>query len=661
MIKFKITVLGLVLLSCVIPVLSLCQTGKNSDDLSLNFEGRDIDISPYFKDFPYSQFSLSKDGDKMMFFKAGDTSTKLQWIDVESHTNISGAEDVTNLNFSKRNCWSPKYNATDGFVYWIGDENNEEIINIYRTLPGSNRVEKLTDVPYIYAWNFNNNGTKIAYVARLGQNEKRLDELRILNLETLTDSTVFTDNPDYRFTWGNISWQPDELGIGLLALKNADRTYTNVVYIDFETKKMSVLTEAAKKASISGCKVIEDWQNKNFFYFLSDQDGYSNLYKYDLTDKSVQQITFSKIDIDDVGITLVDGRSHLLAYQKNPIKTIVSLLNPATGKLVWKKEFPLNLELGAITGNHSRNIVTSVDIIFQLLELNIGKTGTTSKVLMDVPADIKAKLVNATVERLEIPTFDIDSLTGKTRVLHAYLYKPLRPLPKERRLIMIESFYGGENRYDRDYQIFAQAGIYILSPSPRGSSGFGRDFAALNDKDLGGNEILDIIYAAQYISEKLDVPPARVGVFGMSHGGYATMRLMTFPGQVNNHKANFPFGFGIETAGFSDIIYQHNTSNIPDWTFLEAGDPKKDSLKLADRSPINHVKDISGPLLLIHGSNDNRVDIEGSRRMALKLKEKNKPYTFVEFPGLGHGIKGIENSKKFYSACFTFLENKVLK
>jgi dipeptidyl aminopeptidase/acylaminoacyl peptidase len=47
--------------------------------------------------------------------------------------------------------------------------------------------------------------------------------------------------------------------------------------------------------------------------------------------------------------------------------------------------------------------------------------------------------------------------------------------------------------------------MYVLSPSPRGTSGFGRDFAALNDRDLGGNEIIDIIYCAQYISEKLGV------------------------------------------------------------------------------------------------------------------------------------------------------------
>jgi len=217
------------------------------------------------------------------------------------------------------------------------------------------------------------------------------------------------------------------------------------------------------------------------------------------------------------------------------------------------------------------------------------------------------------------------------------------------------------SRYNNEYQILNQAGIYVLSPAPRGSSGFGRDFAALNDKDLGGNEIIDIICTAKYISDKLDIPAERIGVFGMSHGGYATMRLMTFPGEVNGNIASFPFGFGVETAGFSDIILQHNTSNIPDWTFLEAGDPATDSLKLADRSPINHAEKITGPLLLIHGDHDNRVNVEGSRMMARKLEELGKPYVYVEFPGLGHGIKGTDNNKKYYSALFDFIENKVLK
>lgn len=65
---------------------------------------------------------------------------------------------------------------------------------------------------------------------------------------------------------------------------------------------------------------------------------------------------------------------------------------------------------------------------------------------MDIPRDdLKEKLVHSTVERLEIPTFDVDSLTGK--ILHAYLSKPKNPLPENKSLLMVESFYGGENRY----------------------------------------------------------------------------------------------------------------------------------------------------------------------------------------------------------------------
>lgn len=216
-----------------------------------------------------------------------------------------------------------------------------------------------------------------------------------------------------------------------------------------------------------------------------------------------------------------------------------------------------------------------------------------------------------------------------------------------------------DNRYDQEYQIYGKAGIYVLSASPRGSAGFGRDFAALNDKDLGGNEIIDIIECAKYISEKLNIPAERVGCFGVSHGGYATMRLLTFPGEVNGHKASFPFGFGVETAGFCDIIYQHTHSNIPDWTELEAGNPITDKAKIVDRSPLFHAEKLTGPLLLVHGNHDNRVDIEGSRLMDRMLVHLGLPHRYLEFEGLGHGVKGKDNNYRFYHECFRFIEEVI--
>lgn len=628
---------------------------QKASDLVLKFLGRNVDIAPFFEDFPYSQFSLSDDGQKLFFFKTSNQN-KLQWLDITKENDLSKATDVVDLDFSKRNCWQPVYNEKDGNVYWIGDENNEEIINIYRSNLLSPKPEKLTSVPYIYAWDFNPDKTKIAYVARLAQNEKRLDELRILDLKTGTDELVCQDKPDFRYTWGDVSWQPDGKGLMLLALKDADRTYANIIYIDTETKQTTVLTDPSKPGSYAGTSVMDKWISGDECFFFSDQDGYKNLYRFDRRTMKANQVTHFTSDIEDARFVTIKNEKYLFVLQSNPIETSLMLMDIKTGKMLYKQSSDLSLSIGAVQGDQVSLLANSTSVVFRIVKAEVGKKSMKLSVVFDLPETLKDKLVHSDVERLSIPTFDVDPATGKTRMLHAYLYKPKNPLPKGKELVMIESFYGGENRYNTEYEIFNAAGITVLSPSPRGSAGFGRDFAAMNDKDLGGNEIIDIIYCADYISKKLDIPAERIGVFGMSHGGYATMRLVTFPGEVNGNKASFKFGFGIETAGFCDIIYQHMHSNIPDWTTLEAGDPVKDAARLIDRSPLYHAEKLTGPLLLLHGNHDNRVDIEGSRLLDRKLTHLNLPHRYVEFEGLGHGIKGVDNNRKFYYECFRFLD-----
>jgi dipeptidyl aminopeptidase/acylaminoacyl peptidase len=276
---------------------------------------------------------------------------------------------------------------------------------------------------------------------------------------------------------------------------------------------------------------------------------------------------------------------------------------------------------------------------------------------LQTPQELLDKIVHAKVEKVEYPTFDIDEKTGKQRMLHGYLFIPDNPLPKDQQICLVHSFYGGGNYYLSRSHILGEAGIYIFSPSPRGSSGFGKDFEALNDKDLGGNEIIDIIYAGKYISEKLGIPPQRIGVFGGSHGGYAVMRLLTFPGEINGNKASFDWGFGMSHAGFSDIISFYDFCNIPDWVILEAGDPATEAEKLNDRSPIYHADKMKGKLLLTHGENDSRVPIEGSQRFADSLKKYGKDVKFVIFEGQGHSNKGLQNNLKFYKTWFDFLDD----
>jgi dipeptidyl aminopeptidase/acylaminoacyl peptidase len=80
---------------------------------------------------------------------------------------------------------------------------------------------------------------------------------------------------------------------------------------------------------------------------------------------------------------------------------------------------------------------------------------------------------------------------------------------------------------------------------------------------------------------------------------------------------------------------------------------------MQDRSPLNHTDLLKSPILLTHGSNDNRVGVSESRQFVEAAETLGKPVTYVEFEGQGHGISGLGNLVTFYQARFNFLQDVV--
>jgi dipeptidyl aminopeptidase/acylaminoacyl peptidase len=258
---------------------------------------------------------------------------------------------------------------------------------------------------------------------------------------------------------------------------------------------------------------------------------------------------------------------------------------------------------------------------------------------------------------VKIPTFDRDPETGETRRLHAFVLEPREPAPESQRRALVRAFYGGDNRYDVYDQILCAAGLTVISAAVRGSAGFGKIFAGLNDRDLGGNEIVDLFQIARWTESEFGFPAARIGVYGRSHGGYATMRALTFPAETNGGGEPYRFGFGLAEAGFSDILAFHEHTNIPDWVVLESGDPAvpADKARMAERSPINHVERLAVPLFLLHGANDWRVPVDGSREFAHKAETLGKSVTYVEVEGQGHHVEGLERIVAAWQSRLDFL------
>ena len=629
---------------------------SRKEDGNVDFLGRSVPVQSFLEGFPYSTwgFYLSDDASKL-FYVRQTGGNPLLMLDLAERTDIEGGAVISTENWAEKNFWNPEWNERDSMLYWIGDQRNDEKIDLYRMDPATGKTERFTDVPYIYGWSFNDDKTLAAYVARISQTENdHVDEFHVLDVVTGEDRLICTDNPDFRMTWTEISMSPDNSGAMLTVLKNANRTFTNIAYLDFATGEYKVVTDPSVEASLSGCAVISPWYSDDVAYFLSDKTGFANLYCYDRSSGAVRQITDYKQDIAARWIE-VGGAKYLATVSTSPEGSRVAVLTP-DGKEVVSEMYPATLTFQTTEGDAMYFTAGATDILFQIWKVRFDGRGLEQSILVDLPEDTRKSMISSHAEKLSIPTFDTDPATGKTRMLHAYLMVPDNPLPADEARLMVMSFYGGGNSYDMEHQIFTAAGMYVLSASPRGSSGFGRDFEALNDHDLGGNETIDMIYCARYVSEMLGIPPERVGCFGMSHGGYETMRLMTFPGEVNGFKASFPFGFGVAVAGFCDIIWEHYHSNIPDWDYLEAGDPVNEKEKLMDRSPINHVDKISGPLLLIHGDHDDRVHIGGSQMLYDALKKQGSPVEFLVMKGQGHGYKGIENQMLYYRTILEFIE-----
>ena len=643
---------GMLLLSAAF-LFNAC--APKQDAGKVQFLDREVDVASFLTGFPYSTygFHLSQDASRLIYVRNTDGNPLLM-LDLSESTDIAEGKVISTEDWSKRNFWHPHWNEKDGKLYWMGDQANDEKIDLYRMDPQTGETECFTDVPYIYGWGFNDDKTLAGYIARVSQTENdHVDEFHVLDVVSGENRLVCTDSPDFRMTWSEVSFSPDNNGAMITVLKEVNRTYTNVAYLDFATGKYKVVTDPSKEASLSGCAVISPWYSRDVAYFLSDQSGYANLYAYDRRSGKTTQVTDYKQDLSAKWIEQ-GGKKYLATVRTSPEGSDVAVLTPE-GQEVAQAHYPATLTLQTTVGSKMYFQAGATDILFQIWTVDFDGSALKQEVLVDLPEATKKSMVASHAQKLSIPTFDVDPATGQTRLLHAYLMVPENPLPKDQARLMVMSFYGGENAYDVEHQVFTAAGMYVLSASPRGSSGFGRDFAALNDHDLGGNETIDMIYCAKYVSEMLGIPAERVGCFGMSHGGYETMRLMTFPGEVNGTKASFPFGFGVAVAGFSDIIYEHYHSNIPDWDYLEAGDPVTEKEKLMDRSPINHTDKISGPLLLIHGDHDDRVDIGGSQMLYDKLKAEGKPVEFLIMEGQGHGYKGLDNQMRYYRTILDFI------
>jgi dienelactone hydrolase len=655
-------VFGLILLMAV-PL--ACQQGPS---YTVSFLDRTIDLEPYVQGFPYRDWFADFDAGRLFYDHQTEEGTFLmvQSLDQPGVVDPEAGSRLTEIDWSTRNMWGMEFDSISGDMIILGDERNDEVLNLFRLSLTDGTVTKLTDVPYIYGYGFSKDKGTIGYIARHGSTEPYRNCLVTFDVRTAEQQEILCEEGgEHRMVWSAVNWRPDGSGIVLMLNRLGDRNQGTLAYLDLSGADPSLEILLPDGTQRSNLFSYEDaWLDNDRFFYSSDETGYANMYVYDLARRVSRQVTsideqawFTPLDVDGSRLVLVN-------YDR-PHENELAVIDPETGAELGRKHFDTSL---GIIGFDDRNRMflsqTSAASPFRADELAVIASGDeiewqmTPKILL--PEQHVQAVVQCDVERLEYPTFDLDPATGQTRMLHAFLMTPKRPRASAaEQLAVITAFYGGGNNFSTRHQIYCEAGISWLSPAVRGSSGFGREFEALNDRDLGGDEIIDLFYGARFLEEKLGLAPSQIGVAGGSWGGYATMRALTYPPETNERNESYDLGFGMSHAGFSSIVSFYDATNIPDWIMLEAGDPSTESDKLLDRSPLMHVDLLDSPLLLTHGSNDNRVGVTESRQFHETARELGKPISYVEFEGQGHGIRGLINLLRYYQTQFDFLQSVV--
>jgi dipeptidyl aminopeptidase/acylaminoacyl peptidase len=638
-------------------VVILCALPARADNL-IHFKDRTIDLDLFLQGYPYSNPYIDLRAGKMFYRHKGKTDELMMTsFDVGSKEKVDLARGrvISPRDFSKRTWWGAAWSPATKTVLIQADEQNDEVINLYSLDPETGAEKKLTHTSYIYGWELSHDGRRVAYVTRATKDEMSPSDVRVLDLATGAEKIVYQDSPEQKIVWTTIAWQPNERGLLVSYNAGGDRHRRNLLYLPLDGKEAPRPLSDPKIARYRNTPLTE-WLDDEHYLFLSDESGVQSVYRGSLRGGAPVRVTAEGENIKDA-IALRDGaRRRLVAVSGNPLASTLKLIDPQTGAVKHEARHDEQWFLGHPHDQRGVVTATSLSVPFKAMQLELRGEELELIERVAYPDELLRKIVQCDVEKVSFPTFDKLAAPGENGTLHAYLLKPKQPRPKSELRALVESFYGGYNSFWIANEILCQAGYYVMSPAPRGSSDFGTRFFDLAAGDWGGAETLDDFAAGRFLRERLGLAASHIGIFGHSRGGYDTMRAMTFPGEVNGVKESFRFGFGIAESGISDIIRAAKGGNISQWyANLTGGDPEKNAAKWIDRSPETHAAELSGPLLLTHGEKDMRVPVTESRAMYQKLKELKKEVYYTELPGQGHAYVGLEAQTQYYRAVFDFL------
>ena len=529
-------------------------------------------------------------------------------------------------------------------VYFMADQDGDEQMQILRVSGDGGDPVSITDdrtVRHDLAeGGVDPRGRRLLYV----DNGRKPTDMDVVLLDLSRGTTVRPLPGDT--VWAHPTWDP--AGRRFYALQELENTLIRSFVHDVAKGTTTEIVPHEK----DGWAVAEAWtKDGRGLLVRTDLDGeFKRLELVDVSSGKRKVLVAPKADVESVRFSArssmllysvnEDGYSTLYAGRLGKRARRISALPPGALYSFWGNALAISPDSrGAVA------LWVGASRPIEIMWFPLGP-GRASQLTESMPGGVPGGPLLAP-KLVRFPSFD-------GRQIPAFYYLPKR-LP-EGRIPAVLSIHGGPEGQERPgwnysglYAFLNAHGIAVLATNIRGSTGYGKSYQKLIHHDWGGGELKDLQAAAEWMRGRPEIDPARLGVFGGSFGGFATLSCV----------ARLPdyWKAAVDVFGPSNLL-TFVKSVPPFWVrFMDAwvGNPETETEFLRERSPINYIDNIRADMLIIQGANDPRVNKAESDQIVEQLRAKGRAVEYIVFGDEGHGFTKRENLLRTYAAASRFL------